>query len=221
MRLCRPIGPSALVWVLTLAASALTAPAPPQTILHGHHDAFYDPRIGGGSMTTRVSRTPWPGEPLNVIVSGHSHPSVLSERGLLAWAASLRFEPECAGLHFGEPQRAALGDGHGWLDEQLEIRQARFLPVVVRRRDVAQRRSDAVSGDVHRVGAGRQSFQSLESDGLFGGLGRVVSGGVGGAQRGERPRDRAERIRSRSRYICRVGCAEFFMACVRRTSGSG
>lgn len=66
------------------------------------------------------------GEPLNVIISGRSHPSVLSDAGLLRFVKKLGFEPECLNLHIGDPQNANLRDGNGWQEQLLEIRQAYF-----------------------------------------------------------------------------------------------
>lgn len=58
------------------------------------------------------------GEPINVIISGHSDPRVLEKRtfhgGLSNYFKSFGFAIECFGLHKGTPQSADLGDGQGW-----------------------------------------------------------------------------------------------------------
>lgn len=61
-------------------------------------------------------------EPINVIISGHSHPSVLSERGLLDFARSIGFSFECLHIHLGGLQRANLGDGQGYVPQLFEYR---------------------------------------------------------------------------------------------------
>ena len=66
------------------------------------------------------------GEPLNVIISGLSHPFVLSKAGLLRYVKTLGFEPECLSLHFGPRQTAHLADGNDWQSQDMELRQAYF-----------------------------------------------------------------------------------------------
>ncbi|KAJ7206997.1 hypothetical protein B0H12DRAFT_1280531 [Mycena haematopus] len=83
---------------------------------------FYDPRILGGEMLNNASRHG--GEPLNVIISSFSTPSVLTNDGFLGFAASLGFAHECLGLHFGARQPANLGDGNGWTDEMMVLRES-------------------------------------------------------------------------------------------------
>lgn len=73
-----------------------------------------------------VRRLLQPGEPLNLIISGSSHPSVLRDDGLIRYAKKLGFAPECLNIHLGEPQSANLNDGNGWSEQLLEIRQAYF-----------------------------------------------------------------------------------------------
>ncbi|CAD6576879.1 MAG: hypothetical protein CYPHOPRED_006111 [Cyphobasidiales sp. Tagirdzhanova-0007] len=66
------------------------------------------------------------GEPLNVIISGLSHASILTQAGLLKYVKTLGFEPECLNLHFGGAQTAHLADGNDWHEQVYEIRQAYF-----------------------------------------------------------------------------------------------
>jgi len=63
------------------------------------------------------------GEPLNVIISGLSSPGVLSDAGILNFAQAIGFSTECLGIHIGDPQSANLGDGHGSVNQTMELRQ--------------------------------------------------------------------------------------------------
>ncbi|KAH8924890.1 hypothetical protein BT69DRAFT_1260885 [Atractiella rhizophila] len=89
---------------------------------------FFDPGELGGRCTTAMSWERDLGEPLNIIISGHSSPDILTDKGMLAWARSIRFAPECLGMHRGAFQQANLGDGQGWLDEMYELRQS-YIPL--------------------------------------------------------------------------------------------
>jgi len=66
------------------------------------------------------------GEPLNVIISGASHPDVLTHDGLHKYAKSIGFSEECLGIHIGDLHSADLGDGQGRKDEQFLARQHYF-----------------------------------------------------------------------------------------------
>jgi len=70
--------------------------------------------------------TPKLGEPLNVIISAHSDPYVLTDSGLHSYAKSIGFSEECLGLHFGNTQLADLGDGTGPTNELFLARQYYF-----------------------------------------------------------------------------------------------
>ncbi|PPQ65019.1 hypothetical protein CVT26_015728 [Gymnopilus dilepis] len=83
--------------------------------------AFFNPAAGGGSMLD--SAAPPLGEPLNVIVSGLSSPAVLTDDGFLNFAKAIGFSTECLGIHLGDPQSANLGDGHGSVNQTIELRQ--------------------------------------------------------------------------------------------------
>ncbi|KAJ7449513.1 hypothetical protein FB451DRAFT_1053047, partial [Mycena latifolia] len=65
------------------------------------------------------------GEPLNVMISGYSTPSVLTNAGFLRFAKAVGFGPECFGLQLGSwfLQAANLGDGHGWVNQTMEVRE--------------------------------------------------------------------------------------------------
>ncbi|EKM50799.1 uncharacterized protein PHACADRAFT_200730 [Phanerochaete carnosa HHB-10118-sp] len=63
------------------------------------------------------------GEPLNVIISGESSAEVLTQPGLLRWAQSIGFSTECLGIHLGAPQSANLGDGNGFVNQTIELRE--------------------------------------------------------------------------------------------------
>ncbi|KAI0793258.1 hypothetical protein C8Q75DRAFT_749507 [Abortiporus biennis] len=82
---------------------------------------YYDPEEHGGSWLNRAGRGG--GEPLNVIISGLSSPSVLTNEGITNYARAIGFSTECLNLHFGTPQSADLGDGNGDVDQALELRE--------------------------------------------------------------------------------------------------
>ncbi|KAL5524720.1 hypothetical protein ACEPAF_9865 [Sanghuangporus sanghuang] len=87
---------------------------------------WYDPRINGGRMLDFTTR--YFGEPLNVIISGHSDPFILTEAGFHYYAKSIGFSEECLGLHYGNIHRADLGDGDGRKEELFLARQ-HYFPV--------------------------------------------------------------------------------------------
>ncbi|KAG1735088.1 uncharacterized protein EDB91DRAFT_1295793 [Suillus paluster] len=82
---------------------------------------FYDPAAGGGSML--IDAGGGYGEPLNVIISGLSSPAVLTYDGAINYARAIGFSEECFGLHLGGLMSANLGDGDGWVNQTIEIRQ--------------------------------------------------------------------------------------------------
>ncbi|KAF8258143.1 hypothetical protein EI94DRAFT_1755467 [Lactarius quietus] len=86
---------------------------------------FVNPNLHGGSLLDRAPNTGTPllGEPLNVIISGLSSPEVLTNAGFKKFANMLGFGIECFGAHLGDPQTANLGDGHGWVNQTIELRQ--------------------------------------------------------------------------------------------------
>jgi len=63
------------------------------------------------------------GEPLNVIISGLSSPAVLTDAGFLNFARAIDFSTECLGIHLGGPQSANLGDGNGYVNQTVELRE--------------------------------------------------------------------------------------------------
>ena len=85
---------------------------------------WHDPSDGGGRMLDYT--TIYYGEPLNVIISGNSHPDVLTHQGLHKYAKSIGFSEECLGIHIGDIHSADLGDGEGRKDEQFLARQHYF-----------------------------------------------------------------------------------------------
>ncbi|KAF4594353.1 hypothetical protein EYR40_009157 [Pleurotus pulmonarius] len=88
--------------------SSLGTPTPTQV------PDFIPVAPGGGSMLDKSAGL---GEPLNVIISARSHPSVRTKTGLTHWAQAVGFSTECLGFHLGTPQTANLGDGAGDVDE--------------------------------------------------------------------------------------------------------
>jgi len=89
---------------------------------------FFNPKLGGGSLLNHDSGGK--GEPLNVIISGLSSPWVLSDGGFLHFANAIGFDIECFGAHLGAPQSANLGDGHGWVNQTLELRNDYGNPII-------------------------------------------------------------------------------------------
>jgi len=63
------------------------------------------------------------GEPLNVIISGLSFADVLTDDGIVNYARAIGFSTECLGIHIGNPQSADLGDGNGWVNQTIELRE--------------------------------------------------------------------------------------------------
>ncbi|KAL0956062.1 hypothetical protein HGRIS_002231 [Hohenbuehelia grisea] len=82
---------------------------------------FIDPRKDGGSLLDDTGNGL--GEPLNVIVSGLSSAQVLTDDGIVNYARAIGFSTECFGVHLGDPQSANLGDGHGAVNQTIELRQ--------------------------------------------------------------------------------------------------
>ncbi|KAI0276126.1 hypothetical protein BGY98DRAFT_1098325 [Russula aff. rugulosa BPL654] len=82
---------------------------------------FVDPTLGGGSLLDHDSGSGL-GEPLNVIISGLSSPWVLADGGFVHFANAIGFGIECFGAHLGAPQTANLGDGDGWVNQTIELR---------------------------------------------------------------------------------------------------
>ncbi|KAH9935390.1 uncharacterized protein B0H18DRAFT_412184 [Fomitopsis serialis] len=103
---------------LALLAVALRASAGPLT---KRAAAYYNPADNGGSMLTNAGDGY--GEPLNVIISGLSSADVLTYDGSINYARAIGFSTECLGIHIGAPQSANLGDGNGWVNQTVEIRE--------------------------------------------------------------------------------------------------
>jgi len=82
---------------------------------------FVNPNLAGGSLIDNAFNGL--GEPLNVIISGLSSPGVLSDDGFVRFANAIGLGTECLGIHLGGPQAANLGDGNGWVNQTLELRQ--------------------------------------------------------------------------------------------------
>ncbi|KAI0758332.1 hypothetical protein BC629DRAFT_1124693 [Irpex lacteus] len=82
---------------------------------------YYNPSVLGGSWLNDAGNGF--GEPLNVVISGLSAPQVLTDEGFLNYAKSIGFSEECFGLHLGNPFSANLGDGNGWVNQTIELRQ--------------------------------------------------------------------------------------------------
>ncbi|KAK0225621.1 hypothetical protein IW262DRAFT_1456728 [Armillaria fumosa] len=91
---------------------------------------FFNPLLSGGSMLDKSAGL---GEPLNVIISAKSTPTVLdinSPLGAINYFRALGFSIECFGQHLGTPQSANLGDGRGDVNETAVIRQDFNIPIL-------------------------------------------------------------------------------------------
>ncbi|KAH9024513.1 hypothetical protein EDB85DRAFT_2150473 [Lactarius pseudohatsudake] len=97
------------------------APKPKQEPISTDAVPFVNPNLHGGSLLDMTNTGL--GEPLNVIISGLSSPWVLADGGFVHFANAVGFGIECFGAHLGAPQAANLGDGHGYVNETLELRQ--------------------------------------------------------------------------------------------------
>ncbi|KAJ3564329.1 hypothetical protein NP233_g8366 [Leucocoprinus birnbaumii] len=103
--------------VLPLASFVLAVPSK----LSRQAPAFVDPSTNGGSMLDNAGSGG--GEPMNVIISGHSSAAVLTDSGIINFAKAIGFSTECLGIHIGDPQSADLGDGRGPQNQTVELRQ--------------------------------------------------------------------------------------------------
>ncbi|GAA6062507.1 hypothetical protein JCM10212_006356 [Sporobolomyces blumeae] len=86
---------------------------------------FYNPTGNGGGWRTTWEYVEWQplGEPINLVVSGHSSPEVLEYDGVIDYFASLRFSAQCFQFYDdGSIQGADLGDGNGVLNQTTILR---------------------------------------------------------------------------------------------------
>ncbi|KAF9527281.1 hypothetical protein CPB83DRAFT_768758 [Crepidotus variabilis] len=88
---------------------------------------FFKPTDKGGSLLDQSAGL---GEPLNVIISGKSSPEVLTKDGFNNYARAVGYSIECFGQHRGDPQKANLGDGHGYSNEIEVLREHFSIPVL-------------------------------------------------------------------------------------------
>ncbi|KAI0655968.1 hypothetical protein C8Q70DRAFT_406151 [Cubamyces menziesii] len=107
--------------VLALAVALAALPATFGLAGQKRATAYFNPADGGGSMFIDAGNGL--GEPLNVIISGLSSSDVLNEDGLINYARAIGFSTECFGIHLGNPFPANLGDGHGWVNQTVELRE--------------------------------------------------------------------------------------------------
>ncbi|PFH51981.1 hypothetical protein AMATHDRAFT_2470 [Amanita thiersii Skay4041] len=110
--------------------------------VHRRAVAFFNPVSGGGSMLDNgkspiisiilhyyltTSSWKWRRRAIermpSVIISGLSSAAVLTNNGILTYARAIGFSSECLGIHIGDPQSADLGDGHGSVNQTMELRQ--------------------------------------------------------------------------------------------------
>ncbi|KAF8920019.1 hypothetical protein CPB85DRAFT_1373235 [Mucidula mucida] len=118
---------------------------------------FFNPLDNGGSMLDDAGSGG--GEPLNVIISGLSSPAVLTDSGIVNFAQAIGFSTDCFGIHLGDPQSANLGDGHGFVNQTIELRQDFGDP------DLGTCLESLIGGNLFRVF--RQNGPSANSGALF------------------------------------------------------
>jgi len=88
------------------------------------HIGWVDPSKRDGSMLDLVGNGFR--EPINVIISGRSDKSIMSDQGFLDYVRSIGFSFECLHIHLGGAQHANLGDGNGWVPQLYEYRELWF-----------------------------------------------------------------------------------------------
>ena len=81
---------------------------------------FVDPRIYSGTSFDLVGNGLH--EPLNVIISSLSSPTILTRKGLQSYLRSLSFDRECLNLHAGGYQKGYI-DPRGWRNQEFIYRQ--------------------------------------------------------------------------------------------------
>jgi len=104
-----------------LLAAAIALSAPASAMYAKRAVAFFPPTAGGGSELDDAGTGV--GEPMNVIISALSSPEVLTDDGFLNFVQSVGLSTECLGVHLGGPQSANLGDGNGFVNQTVELRQ--------------------------------------------------------------------------------------------------
>jgi len=109
------------MYILRVLSSLLTLRAVFCSTLQKRAVDFFNPTAGGGSMLDNAGSGG--GEPLNVIISGLSSPDVLTDTGIVNFAKAIGFSTECLGVHLGDPQSANLGDGNGFVNQTIELRE--------------------------------------------------------------------------------------------------
>ncbi|GAA5824574.1 hypothetical protein JCM5353_007248 [Sporobolomyces roseus] len=102
---------------LPLTALAQTAPTSNDDL------GFFNPTAAGGSWLTTWNNWYAGGEPLNVVISSKSDPSVLEYEGFLDYCTSLRFSPQCfQWVDHDSLQAAHLGDGNELVNQTTILR---------------------------------------------------------------------------------------------------
>ncbi|GAA5942175.1 uncharacterized protein JCM15063_002030 [Sporobolomyces koalae] len=102
--------------------SAYASPVTPQVTMV---DGFYNPTSNGGRWLT-LARNTYPaglGEPINVVISANSDPLLLTDTGFFDWSFSVQFSGECLGQSDGAKQAANLGDGLGFINQTILLRE--------------------------------------------------------------------------------------------------
>lgn len=103
----------------TVEASSVPTGQISKDLINSAGKPFIDPKLYGGS---NLDSSAGLGEPLNVVISALSSPTILTSKGLQNYLRSLDLDFECFGLHSGAPQHAWL-DPRGLVDQQFLYRE--------------------------------------------------------------------------------------------------
>ncbi|THH26790.1 hypothetical protein EUX98_g7397 [Antrodiella citrinella] len=106
------VGALCVPWAVSATPSATTQASVP----------FFTPTAGGGSFLTNAGDGF--GEPLNVIISALSSPAVLTVEGIINFGRALNFTTQCGDLTLGGYQSANLGDGNGYVNQTILLRES-------------------------------------------------------------------------------------------------
>ncbi|SCZ88036.1 BZ3500_MvSof-1268-A1-R1_Chr2-1g04147 [Microbotryum saponariae] len=87
---------------------------------------FYNVTPGGGRWLTYAVDGTLLGEPINVVVSAHSDPLIMTVAGLNDWFLSIQYSTEFLNVSLGNKQKADLGDGNGRQNQSQLLRYNYF-----------------------------------------------------------------------------------------------
>ncbi|KAF5390130.1 hypothetical protein D9757_003789 [Collybiopsis confluens] len=108
---------SSFLHILTLVLPLVASP-----VRQGTDADFFDPVLNVSTVSISKPKRLHTNI-LQVIISGQSSPAVLTVDGIINFAKAIGFSTECLGIHQGAPQSANLGDGNGWVNQTVELRE--------------------------------------------------------------------------------------------------